>query len=67
MALVSNEGARVRESLATRAEAMRERDILEQEAEAHSKSETMVLPVAMMFAGFMLLIGYPALAGLSGP
>jgi tight adherence protein C len=67
MALVSTEGARVRESLTTRAEAMRERDLLEQEAQAHARSETMVLPVAMMFAGFLVLIGYPALAGLSGP
>lgn len=67
MALVSEEGARVRESLTTRAASMRERDLLQQEAEAHAKSETMVLPVAMMFAGFLLLIGYPALAGLSGP
>lgn len=67
MALVSDEGARVRESLTTRAASMRERDLLEQEAQAHAKSETMVLPVAMMFAGFLLLIGYPALAGLSGP
>ena len=25
----------------------------------------MVLPVAMMFAGFVLLLGYPAIAGLS--
>jgi tight adherence protein C len=68
MALVSEEGARIRESLTTRAETMRERDMLEQEAQAHARSETMVLPVAMMFAGFMVLIGYPALAGLSaGP
>jgi len=67
MALVSEEGARVRESLTTRAASMRERDLLQQEAQAHAKSETMVLPVAMMFAGFLLLIGYPALAGLSGP
>lgn len=66
MSLVSKEGARIRESLTTRAEAMRERDLLEQEAQAHARSETMVLPVAMMFAGFLLLIGYPALAGLSG-
>lgn len=67
MTLVSAEGARVRESLTARAASMRERDILQQEAEAHAKSETMVLPVAMMFAGFLLLIGYPALSGLSGP
>ena len=37
----------------------------EQESSAESRSEAMVLPVALMFAGFLLLIGYPALAGLS--
>lgn len=67
MTLASTEGARVRESLATRAAALREHDVYQQEAEAQAKSETMVLPVAMMFSGFLLLIGYPALSGLSGP
>ncbi len=60
-------GARVRDSLRAKAEAMRDRDRAEQESEAERKSESMVLPVAMMFAGFLLLIGYPALSGLSGP
>ena len=60
-------GARVRSSLHAKAEAMRGKDLADVEAEAQTRSETMVLPVAMMFAGFLLLIGYPALAGLSGP
>ena len=60
-------GARVRSSLHAKATAMRGKDLAEIESEAQTRSETMVLPVAMMFAGFLLLIGYPALAGLSGP
>lgn len=60
-------GARVRDSLIAKAEAMRNRDLNQLESEAQARSETMVLPVAMMFAGFLILIGYPALAGLSGP
>ena len=36
-------------------------------AEAQARSETMVLPVVLMFAGFVVLIGYPALAALSAP
>lgn len=60
-------GARVRSSLHAKAAAMRGKDLAEIESEAQTRSETMVLPVAMMFAGFLLLIGYPALAGLSGP
>lgn len=62
---LAGSGARVKDSLRVRAEGLRERDLADQEAAAHARSETMVLPVAMMFAGFVLLLGYPALAGLS--
>jgi hypothetical protein len=64
---LAGQGARVRESLMAKAESMRLKDLNDLETEAQARSETMVLPVALMFAGFMLLIGYPALAGLSGP
>jgi hypothetical protein len=64
---LAGQGARVRESLMSKAQSMRTKDLSDLESEAQARSETMVLPVALMFAGFMLLIGYPALAGLSGP
>lgn len=64
---LAGDGARVRDSLRAKAESMRNRDRAEQESEAESRSESMVLPVAMMFAGFLLLLGYPALQGLSTP
>ena len=64
---LAGQGARVRESLMAKAESMRTKDLADLESEAQARSETMVLPVALMFAGFMLLIGYPALAGLSAP
>lgn len=60
-------GALVRDSLTAKAEAIRAKDLAQLESEAEAKSETMVLPVAMMFAGFLVLIGYPALAALSTP
>ena len=60
-------GAQVRDSLAAKASAMRMRDLADIESEAQARSETMVLPVALMFAGFLVLIGYPPLAALSGP
>lgn len=62
---LAGDGAHVKDSLRAKAQAMRVRARAEQESAAESRSETMVLPVAMMFAGFLLLIGYPALAGLS--
>lgn len=64
---LAGDGARVRDSLIAKAESMRGKDLAQIESEAQRRSETMVLPVAMMFAGFLLLIGYPALSGLSGP
>lgn len=62
---LAGSGSRVKESLRVRAEGLRERDLADQEARANARSETLVLPVAMMFAGFTILLGYPALAGLS--
>ncbi len=60
-------GALVRDSLVAKAAAIRQRDLADLESEAQSRSETMVLPVVLMFAGFLVLIGYPALAALSSP
>lgn len=62
---LAGDGARVRDSLRAKANAMRDRDRAQQETEAEKTSETMVLPVVMTFAGFLLLIGFPALQGLS--
>lgn len=62
---LAGDGARVRESLRAKAEAMRDRDRAQQESDAEKRSESMVMPVVMVFAGFLLLIGYPAIAGLS--
>lgn len=58
-------GAKVKSSLITKSEAIRERALAQIESEAEAKSETMALPVVLMFAGFMLLLGYPAVSGLS--
>ena len=60
-------GAMVRDSLTAKAVGIRSKDLATLESEAQAKSETMVLPVVLMFAGFLVLIGYPALAALSGP
>ena len=64
---LAGEGAQVRDSLAAKANAIRLKDVAQLESEAHARSETMVLPVVLMFAGFLVLIGYPALAALSKP
>jgi Flp pilus assembly protein TadB len=64
---LAGEGAQVRESLTAKANAIRGKDLAQLETEAQARSETMVLPVVLMFAGFLVLIGYPALAALSTP
>ncbi len=60
-------GAQVKDSLAVKASSIRVSDLARIEAEAQARSETMALPVVMMFTGFLLLLGYPAMAGLAGP
>lgn len=64
---LAGDGAQVRNSLGAMAAGMRRRDLAQIETEAQSKSEAMVLPVALMFAGFLILIGYPALSALTTP
>jgi tight adherence protein C len=64
---LAGDGAQVRETLSAKANGIRMRDLAALETEAQAKSETMVLPVVLMFAGFLVLIGYPALAALSSP
>jgi Flp pilus assembly protein TadB len=60
-------GAQVKDTLGVKASSIRARDLAQVEARAQARSETMALPVVLMFTGFLLLIGYPALAALSGP
>jgi Flp pilus assembly protein TadB len=58
--LAGTEGARVRASLAARAASLRSRQLADAEAAAQSATERMSLPLVLLFAGFLLLIGYPA-------
>jgi Flp pilus assembly protein TadB len=60
VSLAGTEGARVRESLAVKAASLRDHALAEAEAEAQSTTEKMALPVVLLFLGFLILIGYPA-------
>ncbi|MEU7488068.1 type II secretion system F family protein [Streptomyces sp. NPDC042319] len=62
LGLAGAEGAKVRGSLAAKARAMRRRRISEADGAAQAATEQMSLPVVGLFAAFLLLIGYPALA-----
>jgi Flp pilus assembly protein TadB len=64
--LAGSHGARIRESLVARSEAMRARIGDEIEASAHAATERMGIPMVLVFVGFLALIVYPALSHLVG-
>ena len=61
MSLAGTEGARVRESLAVKATSLRSHALAEAEAEAEATTEKMAMPVVLLFVGFLILVGYPAI------
>lgn len=61
-ALAGSEGARVRGSLAAKARSLRLRGLTEVESSAHSASELMSVPVVLLMFGFVVFLGYPAIA-----
>jgi Flp pilus assembly protein TadB len=58
--LAGTEGARVRSSLGAKARSLRDHELAAVEAAAESASEKMNLPIAVLFLGFLLFLGYPA-------
>lgn len=63
--MAEREGASMRASLSARARGLRERQLSDAEARAGSATEGMSFPLVAFVFGFILLIGYPALIGLS--
>jgi tight adherence protein C len=62
VALAGTEGSKVRATLAAKAKSIRTHALAEAQANAEAMSERMSLPVVLLFAGFLIFIGYPALA-----
>lgn len=60
--LAGADGARIRSSLAAKAKTLRTQFLSEMDAEAQSATERMSLPVVLLFAGFLALLGYPAMS-----
>ena len=65
--LAGEQGARIRSSLTAKAAALRARQSAELEADAHAASERMGVPTVLMFVGFLVLLGFPALQQIAGP
>jgi len=57
--VAGHEGARILQTLAARAESMRAEALAETRAKAGSRSATMVIPIALLGAGFLLLLIFP--------
>ena len=60
--LAGTDGARVRSSLSAKARTLRVQFLADMEAQAQSATERMSLPVVLLFAGFLILLGYPAMS-----
>jgi Flp pilus assembly protein TadB len=62
IAMAGEEGAAVRATVAAKARTIRDRLGADMEAAAASATEKMTLPSVLMVAGFLLFMGYPAVA-----
>jgi Flp pilus assembly protein TadB len=60
------EGAKVRASLRSRAVSLRQRQLTDAESEANAATERMSMPIVALFAGFLIFLGYPAVAAVLG-
>ncbi len=70
VSLAGSHGARIRASLAAKADSLRGHQIAETESAAEAATERMTVPVAVLLLGFLLFIAYPAVAqitSVSGP
>ncbi len=62
VSLAGTEGAKIRASLAAKASGLRAHQLSDAEAQASAATERLSLPIVLLFAGFLILLGYPAVA-----
>ncbi|MHB8437988.1 MAG: type II secretion system F family protein [Acidimicrobiales bacterium] len=65
VSLAGTEGARVRSTLAAKSTSIRRHQLAEVEAEANTLTERLFIPGAFLLVGFLLFIGYPAVARIT--
>jgi tight adherence protein C len=65
VSLAGSHGARIRASLAAKADTLRGHQVAETEAAAEAATERMTIPVAVLLFGFLLFIAYPAVAQIT--
>ena len=62
LALVAEDGAKVKESLFARADSMRQRELAEAEGRAQARSQSMLVAQLLLCIGFLTFLTYPAVA-----
>jgi tight adherence protein C len=66
LALVAEDGAKVRDSLAARASSMRRKELAAAEGRAAARSQSMLVAQLLLCIGFLLFLIYPAVARILG-
>lgn len=65
VSLAGSHGARIRASLAAKADTLRGHQVAETESGAEAATERMTVPVAVLLLGFLLFIAYPAISQIT--
>lgn len=65
VSLAGSQGARIRQSLAAKADSLRGHQVAETESSAEAATERMTIPVAVLLFGFLVFIVYPAVAQIT--
>jgi tight adherence protein C len=66
LSLVAEDGAKVRESLSTRAASLRRRELADLQGEAGERSQSMLIAQMLLCAAFLVFLIYPAVRVLLG-
>lgn len=66
LALVAEDGAKVRDSLSARAGSMRQRELADAEGRAAARSQSMLVAQLLLCVGFLLFLTYPAVSQILG-
>ena len=66
IALTADDGAKIRQSLASRAETMRRRELAEIEGEAGQRSQSMLVAQLLLCTGFLIYLIFPAVIQITG-
>jgi len=66
LSLVAEDGAKVRESLSTRAASLRRRELADLQGEAGERSQSMLVAQMLLCAAFLIFLVYPAVKVMLG-